>query len=303
MQRALAILAGALLAASVPADKDQTPATKGTTMKSFVYKQTPQGELKIYVHFPKGWRATDKRAGMVFFFGGGWVGGSVRQFLPQATYFGSRGLVTARADYRVKSRHGVSPPHCVEDAKSAVRFLRANAARLGIDPGRIVGSGGSAGAHMAACAAMTTGLEAKDEDPKISSKPDLLVLFNPPLKLHGDGRAANRMRHDPEMGRRISPLLHLRKTTPPIIMFYGSADPFYKHDAREFLAKAKKVGAKVSCKVYPRQGHAFFNRQPFCNMTLRADEFLIAHGCLTGRPTVGVSSRPGPATRPAKAKK
>jgi acetyl esterase/lipase len=60
----------------------------------------------------------------------------------------------------VKSRQGVTPAACVEDAKSAERWLRQNAARLGLDPNRIVAAGGSAGGHIAACTACP-GLEAR----------------------------------------------------------------------------------------------------------------------------------------------
>ena len=95
-------------------------------------------ELQIHLNYPPGWKPGDKRAGIVFFFGGGWTGGSVEQFALQAEYFASRGLVAARADYRVKSRDQVTPDKCVEDARSAVRWMRKNAKLLGIDPKKLI---------------------------------------------------------------------------------------------------------------------------------------------------------------------
>ena len=92
-----------------------------STRKTEVYAKRGDRELEIHLHFPQGWKATDKRPGMVFFFGGGWKDGSTGQFERQAEYFASRGMVTARADYRVKSRDGVTPDQCVEDARTAVR--------------------------------------------------------------------------------------------------------------------------------------------------------------------------------------
>ena len=53
-------------------------------------------------------------------------------------------MVAARADYRVKSRHGVTPERCVEDAKSAVRWVRSHAPTLGVDPDRVYQVSGKA---------------------------------------------------------------------------------------------------------------------------------------------------------------
>ncbi len=121
------------------------------TTKAFTYTKTKQADLEMVVHYPPGWKETDKRPGIVFFFGGGWENGTIKAFEPQAKYLASRGMVAARADYRVKSRHGVTPKECVDDARSAIRWIRQNAGKLGVDPDKIVASGGSAGGHIAAC--------------------------------------------------------------------------------------------------------------------------------------------------------
>ena len=93
----------------------------------------------------------------MFFFGGGWQNGSPSQFAHQAERLAQRGMVAACADYRVKSKDGVGPRSCVEDAKSAVRWLRANGARLGIDPERIVAEATRLLGDPAAHAAMARG--------------------------------------------------------------------------------------------------------------------------------------------------
>ena len=82
-------------------------------VRTFTYKKTEQAELKIHVHYPADWAEDDQRPAIVFFFVGGWNGGTVEQFPPQAEYLAGRGMVAARADYRVRSRHGVSPDKCV----------------------------------------------------------------------------------------------------------------------------------------------------------------------------------------------
>jgi acetyl esterase/lipase len=251
--------------------------------KSFTYKKTKQGDLEMIVHYPPGWKETDKRPAIVFFFGGGWTNGSVKQFEPQATHLASRGMVAARADYRVKSRQGVTPKECVEDAKSAVRWLRQNAAKLGIDPDRIVTAGGSAGGHIAACTALAPGLDADGEDTKISSKPNAMVLFNPVLRLDLP-QLSGFVGHDEALAKAISPTLYLTKNTPPTLLLYGSADRL-AGQGEEFMKKSKELGHRAELFTAEGQKHGFFNRPPWLEKTtLRMDDFLVSIGYLKAKP-------------------
>jgi acetyl esterase/lipase len=279
------LLLGTFLAASGPAlgqDKSKDD------VRTFTYKKSKQAELTLHVHYPPNWKKDDKRPAIVFFFGGGWTNGSVKQFEPQAGYFASRGLVTVRADYRVKSRHEVTPTECVEDAKSAIRWVRQNAAMLGVDPDRIVAAGGSAGGHLAACTALSTGLEAAEEDPKISSKPNALLLFNPVLRFHGVDNLMQRIGKDEALGKTLSPTLHLGKDTPPTLLFYGKDDALLKQ-GEEFMARSKELGHRAEIFLADGVGHGFFNKSPWLEKTIgRADVFLASLGYLTGKPTINV---------------
>ena len=276
-------LAGGLAMASRAAPAQEGEGAAAAT-REYVYKKTPKGDLGMTVHFPPGWKAGEERPAVVFFFGGGWAGGTIKQFADQAAYLASRGMVAARADYRVKSRQGVTPDACVEDAKSAVRWLRKKAGELGIDPNRIVGAGGSAGGHIAACAAMTPGLDAKGEDASVSSKPNALVLFNPVLDVRNLGRHAAGLGDDTV--KAISPNLHVAKDTPPAILFYGTKDKFLAH-GQAMLAKSKEVGNRVELWTADGQPHTFFNRPPWKDLTLiEADKFLVSLGYLKGKPAV-----------------
>ncbi|HVW37050.1 MAG TPA: alpha/beta hydrolase, partial [Pirellulales bacterium] len=197
----------------------------------------------------------------------------------------ARGMVAARADYRVKSRHDVTPKECVEDAKSAVRWLRANAAKLGIDPERIVAAGGSAGGHIAACTALAPALNAEGEDANISSRPNALVLFNPVLRFDGVSQLMERIGGDVELGKAISPTLHLAKGSPPALLMFGDADRLLAQ-AKEFMAASEKLGHRAEIFIAPDQPHSFFNRPPWREKTTaRMDEFLTAIGYLPAAKT------------------
>jgi len=260
-------------------------------LKTFTYKKTKQTDLAIHVHFPPDWTKADKRPAVVFFFGGGFRTGTVNAFTPQAIYFAERGMVTARADYRVKDRHGVEPDACAEDGKSAVRWLRQNAAMLGIDPDRIVASGGSAGGYLAAACACP-GLDAEGEDLKISTKPNAMVLFNPFLPFSNQTAQW-----------KIVPTLHVTKDTPPTLMLFGTKDNLLKN-AEEFMAKSKEVGHRSEMYLAEGAGHGFFHQSPWREKTLeRADQFLASLGYLKGKPTIkvpaaGAEPQPRPQPRP-----
>lgn len=265
-----------------PAAMKALPAVDGVRKESFVYKKTPQCELSIHVSYPPGWEATDSRPAIVFFFGGGWSGGSVEQFAPQAAYLAGRGMVAARADYRVFSRHKVTPDQCVEDARSAIRWMRSSAAKLGIDPNRICVSGGSAGGHLAIATAFADGVDAETDDKTVSAKPNLMVLYNPVMDTT---IYRGRIKSD-EMARRLSPMHNLRKDMPPAILYYGADDGFLK-PVRPLPAKAAALKLDFALWLAPGQKHGFFNRPPWLERTTcLTDEFLTRHGYLTGKPTV-----------------
>jgi acetyl esterase/lipase len=248
---------------------------------SIVYKQTPQADLKLYFGYPPDWTASDSRPAIVFFFGGGWRSGTVEHFRTQADYLARRGMVAIRADYRVKSRHGTFPDQCVEDGKSAIRWVRSNAGKLGVNPDMIAGSGGSAGGHVAACAALVDGLEAIGEDHAVSSKPDILVLYNPVMEIIPE-RHLERFR-DTAMAEMLSPLRWISSEMPDGILFFGTDDRLLEGAIRS-VEKADAAGARLELWTAKGQQHGFFNQSPWLEWTLYlTDRFLQKHGYLTGK--------------------
>ncbi len=249
-----------------------------------VYKITPQGNLKINLYFPSNWKASDRRPAIVLFFGGSCATGSPAQFATTAEYFAARGLVAAAPEYRIESIYHTRPERCVEDGKSAIRWLRLNAWHLGVDTLRVIAGGGSSGASIAAFSTYNTAFEPKDEDRSISAGPNALVLLNPAF-----GCPPGQSPQDAPCTVMAS--WKVTKGGPPAILFYGTEDPL-QEGGRDFTRQL--ISARTRAEFYTAAGqqHGFFNRfpdSPWHALVLRQiDLFLASLGYLKGDPTVGI---------------
>jgi acetyl esterase len=226
--------------------------------RAITYKSVGGVELKMDLFEPRDLKATDHRPAIVFFFGGGWSGGSTKQFYQQARAMADQGIVAFSADYRVKSRNKTTPFECVKDGKSAIRWVREHAAEFGIDPEKIVAAGGSAGGHVAACTGVIEDHEEGGEDPGVSSIPNAMILFNPVLDTTDKGYGAKSFEPGQQTG--ISPCHHVRKGIVPTIVFHGTADktvPF--ENAERFTRLMKEAGNECVLVPFEGKNHGFFN--------------------------------------------
>lgn len=233
-----------------------------------VYKKIGDVELNLYIYHPVDHKPTDKRPVAVFFFGGGWKSGTPAQFEQHCKYLAARGMVAITADYRVLSRHDTRAKECVADAKSAIRWVRQEAVRLGVDPDRLVAGGGSAGGHIAGCVGVIAGFDESTDNLSISAKPNAMALFNPALALaQVDGEdplpaatmptLAERMGVDPKA---LSPYHHVQAGVPPTIIFHGQADTSVPYKTVEqFTSAMRKAGNRCELFGYEDQPHGFFN--------------------------------------------
>ena len=267
------------------------------------YKTIGDVELKLWVFQPQEHQASDKRPAAIFFFGGGWKAGTPAQFEHHCRYLASRGMVAITADYRVRGRHETLADRCVADAKSAIRWLRSNASRLGVDPDRILAGGGSAGGHLAACTSVVSDLDEPSEDLTVSSKPNAMALFNPAVLIAKFGDVtldaekiadiADRTGVKPE---RISPIHQLKGKIPPTIIFHGKADPIVPYQTvDEFTKIAIANGSRCELKGYTDAAHGFFNYgrggtpgENYLRTLQQLDQFLASIGYLSGPPEIAL---------------
>jgi len=280
------------------ADREAIRARQLAGADVHVFKAIGDVKLRLFAFKPRGHKQTDKRPAIVFFFGGGWTNGSPGQFAPHCQYLATRGMVAITAEYRIRSKHGVTVPQCVADAKSAVRWIRTNAGKLGVDPDRIAAGGGSAGGHLGACVGVVPGLDEKSEDQSVSSRPNAMVLFNPVMATasadelsqeykQGMERRREQFGGDPKV---VSPLHHIQEDQPPMIMFFGSADRLL--ESAELFDKAYRAADnRCELKIWDGPGHGFFNfgrgdNKYFIETCRDMDQFLVSLGYLDGEATV-----------------
>ncbi|WP_339744361.1 alpha/beta hydrolase [uncultured Rubinisphaera sp.] len=248
------------------------------------FKQTEQGELKLHIFEPATSSKNEKRPAIVFFFGGGWVSGSPKQFYPHCQHLADNGIVAISAEYRIKSKHDTTPFECVEDGKSAIRWVRQHAEQFNIDPDRIAAGGGSAGGHVAATTATLTKFDNPEEDNSISSVPNALLLFNPVADTTDKGWAGGPKRLG-ERAAELSPLQHINANTPPTIIFHGTGDTTVRYENVERFQQAMEAkGLRCELHGYEGRPHGFFNytknKDDFADTIEKMDDFLISLGWL-----------------------
>lgn len=250
-----------------------------------VYKTTPQGELTLRIYEPA--VGGKNRPCAVFFFGGGWKGGSSLQFGKHCEFLASHGYVAITPKYRTERGHGTTPRESVMDAKSCIRWIRAHVDELGIDSDRLVVGGGSAGGHLAAATATVTEINDPADDLLVSCVPNCLVLFNPVVN-NGPGEDAYGYDRVADYWKDFSPMHNVDgKKMPPTVIFLGTIDNVIPVSVgEEFVSKVRETGAEAKLFLYEEQGHGFFNyndgENPFffeslCDMA----GFLKENGCLS----------------------
>ena len=261
----------------------------GYSQEKIIYKQVDSTKLYMEVYRPGTSNITKKHPVMVFFFGGGWNGGSVNQFNSHAKFFSQRGMICFLVDYRVKERQQSTPFESLKDAKSAIRYIREHADAFNIDTSMIVAAGGSAGGHLAAASALIDDYNEISDNKSFSCKPNVLVLFNPVIDNGPGGYGYDRIGDD---YKNFSPLHNIRKGAPPTIIFLGTKDNLIPVEtAKYYQIVMNKVESRCDLCLYEGKGHGFFNYQNFdyYKKTLsESDKFLQTLGYLKNEPLIEI---------------
>lgn len=224
-------------------------------------------EEKADLYLPENTAAGTKAPALLWIHGGGFTGGDKAQGreLNIGTNFAGRGYVVLSINYALQKKGGAPVwPQNLHDCKTAVRWLRANAARLHLDPNRIAVAGGSAGGHLASMVALTKpedGLDPKGPYGEFSCAVQAGMDFYGCVDLttwHDSAMFGKTKAQDAEIYRKASAQTYARKDSPPILILHGTADKTVDLKQSETLhAALKKAGAVVELVVVSGAPHTF----------------------------------------------
>jgi acetyl esterase/lipase len=193
--------------------------------KDVVFGTTGKRDLKCDIYHPP--LKEDHRPGLLLIHGGGWQSGDRSQLRYYGIQMARYGFVGLSCEYRLSAE---APwPAQIHDVKAAVRWMRANAARLGMDGDKICVTGNSAGAHLALMAGCeTNGLEGDGGNPGVSSKCAAICAIYPPTRVHFNKNAVeNKLLGEAGsdvIAAQASPMEYAKAGFPPTILIHGNAD-------------------------------------------------------------------------------
>ncbi len=257
----------------------------GVTCTTHVIAAYPEHTVDVVVYVPD---KPGSYPAILDMHGGGWQARQVESDRPMMERLAARGFVTAIVSYRLSGE--AKYPAALSDGKAAVRFLRAHAKELKIDPERIGVMGGSAGGHLSGLLAMTSGkpeFEGEGPNKEFSSAVKACVV----MAATQDLVAANTAKtsesavaffgamcaEKPELYAKASPITHVRAGVPPTIFIEGEKDTL-KVGRAEMQEKLRALGIETAVHTLKDAPHPFWMSQPWLDETVEiADAFFKKH--------------------------
>jgi acetyl esterase/lipase len=241
---------------------------------ALVYARYGEREMLLDLWRPKA--ANRPLPAIICVHGGGWFKGDRRSMANLAQALAAKGYVTATISYRLSGE--AKFPAAIQDCKAAVRFLRANAAKFGIQSDSIGVTGLSAGGHLAALLSTSGGvkeLEGEGGNADQSSAVQACVAMGAQSDLESAriGELSSKaddpfyrtflgdsQKKIPQVYALASPRHHLDKADPPLAFMSGELDDASTHadDARVDL---EKLGIPTGLTLIPQAPHAFLGQQ------------------------------------------
>jgi acetyl esterase/lipase len=210
--------------------------------------------------------APARARGLLLVHGGAWVVGDKSQLRGYGFLLGREGTVCVASEYRLAKES--QWPAQIHDVKAAIRWMRANADELGIDPERIAVCGASSGAHLALMAAGTADvpeLEGDGGNSGTSSQVAAAVSFYGPTRLEPGGEmlkdsVAQLLGSDPgaNVFEQASPAAHVSADYPPTMLMHSNQDELVpREQSITFAETLNALGVPVELHLFDNVPHMF----------------------------------------------
>jgi acetyl esterase/lipase len=209
------------------------------------YKAVDDFKLDLHIFLPDTSYRNTKRPVMVYFSGGSWTEGTPEWDFYNCVNYAAKGWVAVSVEYRVADRYETTPFEAVKDARSAIRWLRMNAAAYHIDTNRIVASGNSAGGHLVLTTALANEVNESTDNLNYNASPNLLLVNSGVYNLYADRSTdwISRALKDKNIVKKISPQHLLRAGLPPMLIIHGTNDQSVGYAwAKAFTDEMKQFG-------------------------------------------------------------
>ena len=244
-------------------------------------KNTPFGDRDLHLDLFKPVKS-GKYPALIMVHGGGWRSGNKSMQVPMAQSIAARGFVTVAVEYQLSLE--AKYPAAVHNIKAAIRWLRANADKYGIDTSRIVISGCSAGGQLAALVGMTNGIERFEGDQgnrKYSSKVDAVIDIDGVLDFMAPSNLNLQRKPDspdiawlggsfndkPEIWKEASAIFWVNKSSVPVL-FINSGFSRFHSGQDEMIGIMKEFRIYSEVHLIDVKVHPFWLFHPWMDLTV-----------------------------------
>ncbi len=243
------------------------------------------GEIPKITYYPSKNKKGD--GAVVIFPGGGYAMRADHEGKGYAKYLCNNGIDCFVVDYRVSPNRF---PYPLLDARRAVRFVRANAGKFGVNKNKIAVMGSSAGGHLAALLStykLPVEGESADNIDSNDFMPNLQILCYPVIDIEGHrGSFVNLLGDNAdELADTVTPYLLCDKNTPPVFLWHTSCDPAVNViNSYRYAIALRKLSVQVEMHIYPEGGHGLglAESTPFISgWSARLCEFLRHYGYIS----------------------
>lgn len=260
------LILGGLLTGLVGCQNPAPSMYQTRTWEGVTYVERGKTALKMDIVAPTDMKGL--RPAVIMVHGGAWTFGGRHWMRASADFLASMGFVAAAMDYRLTPT-GATCPDQVADCLAAIKFLRKNADTYGINPDRIAIGGDSAGGHLALLAGLSTDTSTFKDDslPGVSTDVCAIVDIYGPTNMLSTYRDAPWItRPDieryvggtptsaPQKWKEASPLSHVRKDAPPVLILHGDGDAIVNYQQAEELDKAIRAAGGTCHLIRVRGG-------------------------------------------------